>query len=162
MNLLSERADVDRNDRAALPDLHLSFGPQSEATSDSQPLAELRRVRVRGHVGHDERRVRGERPHFDAPEKLRPLSPSPKPPRLRWPGAGESFSPAEEPNQNPKAGQVQWFHRTPVAVSALNNPPVRQMPGLRSSAGRRDSWWFPPGFGVPSSFCRSSQPGVFL
>lgn len=135
---------------AALPDLHLSFGPQSEATSDSQPLAEPRRVRVRGHVGHDERRVRGERPHFDAPEKLRPLSPSPKPPRLRRPGAGESFSPAEEPNQNLKA------------VSALNNPPVRQTPGLRSSAGRRDSWWFPPGFGVPSSSCRSSQPGVFL
>lgn len=38
------RWDVDRQD--VLLDLHLSFGPQSDATSDSQPLAESRRVRV--------------------------------------------------------------------------------------------------------------------
>lgn len=44
---------------------------------------------VWGHVRHDERGVRGERPLLDAPERLCPVSPSPQSPWLRRSGTGE-------------------------------------------------------------------------
>lgn len=43
-----------------------------------------------GHVRHDERRVRGEWPLLDAPEKLRLFAPSPQSPWLWRTGTGES------------------------------------------------------------------------
>lgn len=76
--------------RLCFPSQRKTCRPHRTNCSPASFVSERVCVCVWGHVRHDERRVCGERPLLDAPEKLRPLPPSPESPRLRRTGTGET------------------------------------------------------------------------